>query len=47
MLKADFHTHVREDPRDEIGYTAKQLIAHAATLRFDVLAITCHDYVLF
>ncbi len=47
MLKADFHTHVKEDPRDEIGYTAKQLIAHAAKLHYDVLAITCHDYVLF
>lgn len=44
MLKCDFHMHTREDPihRDMIPHTAKQLIDCAASLKYDVLAITNH-----
>lgn len=45
QLKADFHMHVNKDPLDHIYYSAKELINQAAKLKFDVLAITCHDYV--
>ncbi|MEW5896259.1 MAG: PHP domain-containing protein [Nanoarchaeota archaeon] len=45
MLKAELHTHVKGDPEDNIPYTAEMLIDHAAELNFDVLGITCHDYV--
>ena len=43
LLKADFHTHCREDPHDFIRYTAVELIAEAARQGYDVLAITCHN----
>ena len=43
MLKADLHIHTKEDPHDNIGYSAKQLIDHAAKLNFDVISITNHD----
>jgi predicted metal-dependent phosphoesterase TrpH len=43
LLKADFHTHSREDPHDFIRHTASELIAEAARQGFDVLAITCHN----
>ena len=43
MLKADFHLHTKEDPRDTwIKYNAKELIDRAEKLGFDVLAITNH-----
>ncbi len=43
LLKADFHTHSREDPHDFIRHTAIELIEAAARQGFDVLAITCHN----
>lgn len=43
LLKADFHTHSREDPHDFIRHTALELIQEAARQGFDVLAITCHN----
>jgi len=46
MLKAQLHIHTKEDPIDNIDYTAKQLIDHAAQQNFDVLAFTCHDKVV-
>lgn len=47
MLKAELHTHINIDPIDHkfIDYSAFQLIDRAAELNFDVLAITCHNYV--
>ena len=45
MLKAEFHTHVKGDPQDNISYSAKQLVDKAAELNYDVLAITCHNWV--
>lgn len=46
-LKADFHIHTAEDPRDNIKYTAFELIDRAAELKFDVLSITNHDAVTY
>lgn len=43
MLKADLHTHSREDPADVIPYDAKALIDRAAALGYSALAITLHD----
>src|SRR3989344_6137932 len=45
MLKCDFHMHVDADPLDYIRYSAEELVDYAAEQKFDVLAITCHDYV--
>lgn len=45
MLKADLHIHVDRDPCDTyITHTARDVINAAAKQKFDVLAITCHDY---
>ncbi|MFQ6065856.1 MAG: PHP-associated domain-containing protein [bacterium] len=41
-LKADLHVHTSEDPKDRVGYSARQLIDHASQKGFDVLAITNH-----
>ena len=46
MLKAEFHIHIDLDPKDNIKYNYKQLIDRAAALKYDVLAITCHDKVV-
>jgi predicted metal-dependent phosphoesterase TrpH len=45
-LKADFHIHTREDPKDFLDYTAHDLLARAHDLGFRVLAITLHGKVL-
>lgn len=47
MLKCQFHTHSGEDPKDKISYSERDLISHAANLNYDVLAITCHDKIVF
>lgn len=49
MLKCDFHMHTSEDPKhkDKIEYSAYELIDFASEKKFDVLAITLHDKVLF
>ena len=44
-VKADLHLHTAEDPLDEIDYTARELIDHAADEGFRVLAVTLHDKV--
>lgn len=46
-LKIDFHTHTREDRKDFIYYTARELIDAAAARGYDALAITNHDMFLF
>ena len=43
MLKADMHMHSREDQKDIVDYTAKELIDHLASLNFNVMALTFHD----
>ncbi len=44
LLKADFHIHTREDPKDFIRYSALELIDMAQRLGYRVLAITNHDH---
>ena len=46
MLKIDFHLHSSEDPHDVLDYDARELIRHAARLRFDAIAITLHGKVI-
>jgi len=46
-LKAQLHVHTRQDPIDGIKLTEKQIIDHAASHRYDVLAISCHNVVIF
>ena len=46
-LKADFHIHTQEDPKDRIRYTARELIDYASHRGFDVLAITNHNVVTY
>ena len=45
-LKADFHTHAADDTKDRLNYSAEMLIEAAAQLKFDILAITCHEQVV-
>ena len=47
MLKTELHTHCSVDPRDNkwVKYSAKELVDEALKKKFDVLAITCHNYV--
>ncbi len=45
-IKADFHLHTAEDPKDLITYSARDLLHRAHTLGFHALAITLHDAVL-
>ena len=47
ILKADFHLHTQDDPRDTVPHTATDLIDRAAELGFNVLSITNHDVVTF
>jgi predicted metal-dependent phosphoesterase TrpH len=46
-LKADFHMHTSDCLYDGIPHTAFQLIDRAATLNFNVLAITNHRHLIF
>ncbi|HUP39738.1 MAG TPA: PHP-associated domain-containing protein [Vicinamibacterales bacterium] len=43
MLKTELHTHTSADPHDTIPYSTTDLIDRAASLDYDVLAITLHD----
>ena len=45
MLKAEFHIHINEDPQDYwIRYDIFKLIDDAIIKKYDILAITCHNY---
>lgn len=46
-LKADFHCHTSDDPHDEIFYSSEMLIDALAALEFSVLAIACHDALVY
>lgn len=46
-LKAELHSHTLGDPHDPIQYTPECLIDLAASKGYDVLAITCHDRMLW
>lgn len=43
-LKANLHLHTNDDPEDRIQYSTYEVIDHAASLGFDVLALTCHNH---
>ena len=43
MLKVELHAHTDLDPVDHIPHSTADLIDHAATLGYHVLAITLHD----
>ncbi|MBR9683761.1 PHP domain-containing protein [Candidatus Woesearchaeota archaeon] len=46
MLKIQLHIHSKEDPRDTLSCTAKDLIDEAVEQKFDVMAFTCHNKVI-
>jgi len=46
-LKCQFHCHTRQDPIDFIRHTERKLIDRAAKLGYEVLAISCHNVVIF
>lgn len=44
----DLHMHTSEDPKDTfVKHSSKKLIDHFASLGYDVIAITCHDAVIY
>lgn len=45
-LKADFHTHTSDDPRDRVTHSAEMLIDAAHAAGVDILAISCHEKVV-
>lgn len=44
MLKAELHTHVKGDPEDNISHSVYDLIDEAKKKNYQVLGITCHNY---
>ncbi|MFC1655675.1 PHP-associated domain-containing protein [Patescibacteria group bacterium] len=46
-FKVQLHTHTRSDPDDCIVHSEKALIDKAAHHNYDVLAITCHNKLVF
>jgi predicted metal-dependent phosphoesterase TrpH len=46
-FKAQLHTHTKSDPDDVIYHDEVALIDRAAHYNFDVLAITCHNKLVF
>lgn len=47
MLKAQLHIHSKEDKRDNLNYSAKELIDKAFKLKFDILSFTFHDSLFY
>jgi predicted metal-dependent phosphoesterase TrpH len=46
-LKGDFHLHTREDAKDSVRYSAKEMIDRASMLGYKVLSITNHNRVTY
>ena len=44
VMKADFHTHSADDPRDALQYSTEMLIDDAAANGIEVLALTLHEW---
>jgi len=44
VLKADFHTHSADDPRDALRYSTEMLIDAVAARGVEVLALTLHEW---
>ncbi len=47
MLKCSFHLHTASDHRDCLPYSNQKAIDKAAECGFEVIAITCHNKVIF
>lgn len=47
LLKFQFHVHTGQDPCDRPWHTEKEMIDTAARHQYDVVAITCHNKVIF
>jgi predicted metal-dependent phosphoesterase TrpH len=43
-LKTNLHFHTADDPDHKIEYSLREAIDHAASVGFNVLALTCHNY---
>jgi predicted metal-dependent phosphoesterase TrpH len=46
-LKTNFHFHTKDDPLDTIEYTSREGIVRMAKCGFEVLAITCHNKMIW
>jgi len=46
-FKVNLHFHTADDPRDAVTYTLQQGVDRAAELGFHVLALSCHERVVF
>ncbi len=46
-LKAQLHVHTRQDPMDNIRHSEREAIDFAAAHGYEVMALTCHNVVLF
>lgn len=47
ILKTNLHLHTNDDPQDKINYSFYQMIDVASALGFRVLALTCHNKIIF
>ena len=47
MLKAQLHIHSKEDKKDHLDYTAKDVIDKASKLGFNVISFTFHDALFY
>ena len=43
-LKTNLHFHTADDPDHKIEYSLKEAIDYSASVGFNVLALTCHNY---
>jgi predicted metal-dependent phosphoesterase TrpH len=46
LLKCQFHIHSKSDPEDKYVSSETDIIDHAANMKFDVIAFTCHNKVV-
>jgi predicted metal-dependent phosphoesterase TrpH len=46
-FKVQFHAHTKSDPEDCLFHSDKELIERASHHGYDVLAITCHNKIVF
>jgi len=46
-LKAQLHVHTKQDPHDNIKHTEKEKIDYAAKHGYDVMAISCHNVLIY
>lgn len=47
ILKTNLHLHASDDPEDHINYSFYQAVDRASALGFEVLALTCHNKIVF